>query len=437
MQNAARVPVSAIEEKLLQIMRELSESETVGAAGDFSSANGQSRVGMALVKRLRDAFGVDITPSQVAAAPTVEGLTVVVQTMLDEQRIAAMWASILGLKEVGLDDNFFDVGGESVLLAALQQRIAKEFGLNISIAEMFEVPTVRQQAELTRTRAQGGPVLPPGVLTVQPHGSSGSIFWLHYLSTDLGKVIGDDHPFLFVALAPEDFPTLGKTPTLQSIATCLMRKIMAAQAKGPYTLGGYCLGGILAYEIASQFRAAGHEVSLVVLVDPPNPSYIEACNSLKSLASYVGYAAHRAARLGVRISLDYLREHVARYSARALRTKSTRTDQGIAQRTIELAALKYDPKEYDGKVLLLLASERPPHVNRLAGWQAVVPRELHALYVDSHHRDLLKAENVRKVADAIVSHMSSEPTASPYLATSVSTPADTRTVVEMFVPNKV
>jgi thioesterase domain-containing protein len=72
---------------------------------------------------------------------------------------------------------------------------------------------------------------------------------------------------------------------------------------------------------------------------------------------------------------------------------------------LNAAVLAYQPEKYEGKLLLLLASEHPPHLNLLPGWQAVVPRNLYPQYVDGHHRDLLKAPNVRRVADAIVSHL--------------------------------
>jgi thioesterase domain-containing protein len=74
---------------------------------------------------------------------------------------------------------------------------------------------------------------------------------------------------------------------------------------------------------------------------------------------------------------------------------------------LQAAALAYQPEKYEGKVLLILASERPPHVNFLAGWQEVVPHGLCTQYVEGHHRDLLKGESVRSVADAIVSYLTS------------------------------
>ena len=86
--------------------------------------------------------------------------------------------------------------------------------------------------------------------------------------------MGENRPFLFVGYTEEDFTSLDKAPSLQAIAACLVQKILFVQPTGPYTLGGFSLGGTLAIEMASQLRSAGHQVSLLVLVDPPNPSYL-------------------------------------------------------------------------------------------------------------------------------------------------------------------
>ena len=77
------------------------------------------------------------------------------------------------------------------------------------------------------------------------------------------------------------------------------------------------------------------------------------------------------------------------------------------QEMVEAAAFSYQPEEYDGQVLLLLASDRPPYENFLPGWQAVVPRSLHTQYVPGHHTELIEEPNVQRVADAIASHLTS------------------------------
>jgi amino acid adenylation domain-containing protein len=334
--------------------------------------------------------------------------TLPLQTTLcssEESRLAAIWSDLLGWKEVGLDDNFFDLGGHSLLVAALQQRIAKEFGQRVPVTELFHSPTVRQQAELTQRLVKGDTLMPPGVLALNPHGTRNPIFWVHSLNGKLLKAMGDDQPSVIVSLTAEDVASLGKAPSLQSIAGCHLRKILATQSQGPYTIGGQCAGGILSYEVASQLQTAGHEVSLLVLLDAPNPAYMGARHPLTPKLSHLSYFLKRAERLGLRLSLIYFRERLVKRFARTVRGKSARTEMRINQEMMEAAARAYQPEKYQGKVLLLLATDRPPHENFLPGWQAVVPGNLHVRYVDGHHRELVKPQNLRSVVDAIVSHL--------------------------------
>jgi amino acid adenylation domain-containing protein len=396
-----------VENKLLMMVRELLKNDAFRLEQNFFLAGGHSLLSMQLLMHLQQGFGVELTLNQLFEAPTVKRLALLVETSLRGKRLAVIWEELLGVKNIGLDDNFFDLGGHPVLVSVLQQRIALEFGRHIPIAELFQSPTILRQAELTQGIVQIKPMTPSGVLTLHPNGNRNSIFWVHYLSVNLAKVIGDDQPFNFVLLTAEDFESLGASPSLQRIATCLLRKILATQSKGPYTIGGFCAGGILAYEIASQLRTAGHEVSLLVLVDAPNLAHLRSHDSLTNRLSYPGYALKRVARLRLRRSLTYLREHLLKGVARTLKTKSERTEMRVAQEMVRSAVLSYEPKRYDGTVLLLLASERAPHLNILPGWQAVVPCSLHTQYVNGHRRDLLSTPNVHSVANAIFSHLTS------------------------------
>jgi amino acid adenylation domain-containing protein len=399
-----RPAASPTEEKLLRMVRQLLANEAVAPEDSFFLAGGHSLLGMQLVMRLRETFGVDLTLRQLFEAPTVERLAVLVAALLDERRLATIWEQVLGRDNVGPDDSFVSLGGTPEALAALQQRIAADFGQTIPLEKLAEASSLRQQARLLQIRSAEKFELPSGVLALQPKGKRNAIFWVHYMNTGLAKVIGDDQPLLYVALTAEDFPALGARPTLQAVAACLTRKIISAQPNGPYSIGGYCLGGILGFEIASQLRAAGKDVLLLVLVDPPNPSYIESLDSFKRVASYLGYVAHRAVRLGPRTSLRFLSEHVVKRVNRIVQPASSKTEAMRAQELIETAALAYEPEKYDGKVLLVLASERPPHADFLPGWRAVVS-DLHTELLNSHHRDILKAGNAGRVADAIVAHL--------------------------------
>jgi amino acid adenylation domain-containing protein len=405
---SARAPATPMEDKLLALARELLENDKLQVGDNFFLAGGHSLLGMQLLTHLKSAFGVDLTVQQLFESPTVEGLASLIQTRLAEERLIAIWTELLGTKPVGPKTNFFNSGGNAELVVRLQQRIFAEFGRDIAIADLVKSSSIREQAQLIRGQLIDVLVLPPGVLALRHYGARNSIFWVHYLGANLARAMGENQPFLSVKLTKEDVSSLGETPTLQSIAGKLLRKILATQSKGPYTIGGMCLGGVVAYEIAYQLQAEGHHVSLLVLVDPPNPSYFKSLYPMTPKLSQPRYLVTRVARLGLRTSLVKLREHLHERFVRLLDLESSKTEMRVIQRMIEAAAFQYRPPKYDGAVLLLLASDRPPHVDFLPGWQAVVPHDLHIQYVNGHHNEIMnQQQQVRSVAHAIASTLMS------------------------------
>ena len=121
--------------------------------------------------------------------------------------------------------------------------------------------------------------------------------------------------------------------------------------------------------------------------------------------SQPGYLLKRVARLGLKRSLSRARKHVFEPFAPLLETESPRTEFEIGQELIAIGSSVYQPKRYDGRVLLLLASERPPDSDVLPGWQALVPSGLHAQYLDGYHEELTEGLSAQRVVDAISSHL--------------------------------
>jgi amino acid adenylation domain-containing protein len=402
-----KLPTTTAEEKVLRLVREILENDDISTNENFFLAGGHSLLGMQLVLRLGEVFGVNLTLQQLFAAPTAKQLAASIEMELTAEHLVKIWSDLLGQKQIKRDDDFFDQGGNAELVAALRQRIDSELDRLVTVHELLQNPTLKQQVELIHGQVQRTQALPPGIIALQPQTKRNVVFWVHSLSGSLAKAVGEDRPFVFVRLTEEDLLLLGETPTFASIAACMVGKILATQANGPYTIGGFCLGGVLAFEIASQLRGAGHEVSLLVLVDPPNPSALTARNPLTPRLSNPGYLVKRLMRLGIRAIFGKLRERIVK---RFYLLVKARLDDPLylvflAQQRIETAATLYRPGKYDGRALLLLAHDHPPHLDFLPGWQSIIPNDLHAEYVYAHHSELLTTQTVLRLADTILSHL--------------------------------
>ena len=404
-QRAARTDLTPVEMKLLATVRALLENDAVEIEDNYLLAGGHSLLGMQLLTRLRQAFGVDLSLRQIYESPTVERLAASIESQLCQQQVLAMWADLLQRNHIRLDDNFFTVGGSSEIARTLQERIAKQFGRTVPIHELLQNPTVRQHAELARGSVNFKSALPHGVIPLQPNGAQNTFFWVQNLNIGLARAMGENRPFLFVGYTEEDFATLDKTSSLQAIAACLVQKILLVQPTGPYTLGGFSLGGTLAFEMASQLRSAGNQVSLLVLVDPPNPSYLGTRNPLTPKLKYPRYLFKRAKRLGLRLSLRYFGDYMKIRFTRLFRPKSDKPELKAAHELIESAAAKYHAQEYTGKALLVMATEHPPDVDFLPGWKKVFSGDLEVRHLKGHHRDLLVEPAVQTLADVILSRL--------------------------------
>jgi phthiocerol/phenolphthiocerol synthesis type-I polyketide synthase E len=206
------------------------------------------------------------------------------------QRLLAMWRELLGLDSVGPDDNYFDLGGDSALAVHLFARIEKEFGVKLPLATLFEAQTVSELTEVLRSKAQ--PVGWSPLVTVQSNGSRAKFFCVHgaggnvFIYRDLAKLLGPDQPFYGLQSRGLD----GKEElqsTVADMARVYVDAVQRVQPHGPYFLGGYCMGGTVAYEMAQQLSAKGEQVGMVALFDTADWSQV-AMYSKWARAGYQG-----------------------------------------------------------------------------------------------------------------------------------------------------
>ena len=317
-----------------------------------------------------------------------------------EAALAGLWARTLGIERVGRQDNFFDLGGDSLLAVQLFLQIEEEFGQKLSIATLFQARTLEQLAAQIDERpsaSQGWTSL----VAIQPNGSKPRLFFVHgaggnvLLYRQLAHHLGPDYPFYGLQSRGLD----GKQPYLtcvQDMAMHYMKEIRALQPEGPYYVGGYCMGGTVAYEIAQRLRQAGQEVNLLALLDTYNYDGLTQAHSLGERLSrwtqFLSFQWMNIAQLHGRDRLSYFSEKfwtATKQEAARLRVKVSNMSRIIhrqngktfAKRFLEdindRAGFEYKPRPYDGKLTLIKPHRNytfynDPHM----GWTSLTARGL-------------------------------------------------------------
>jgi amino acid adenylation domain-containing protein len=288
-----------------------------------------------------------------------------------ERKLAGIWNSVLNQQSIGVDDNFFDLGGHSYLVARLLRRIETEFGARLSMAAVFEAPTISQLAKLLTSQSSNARVSRTTIL--QPAGSQEPLFWIYGgpLFRTLASKLGTKRPFLGVNIEESERANFSNC-TLSDIARRLVATIRATQPHGPYYLGGWCISGLIAYEIASQLIEAGEHVSLVVMVDAVNPVHYNTIPKYKLLASKAAHHARRVLRMEIGTAFAHARARWRRFRDRAAEPQKQRDDAFEA--VLLTAAVNYQPKPIAARVLSVQPAERPQIRSLHASWAGFLDR---------------------------------------------------------------
>jgi thioesterase domain-containing protein/acyl carrier protein len=193
-----------------------------------------------------------------------------------EEELAEIWKEVLSLDSVGIDDNFFDLGGHSLIAARLFAQIEKKFGKKLPLATLFRAPTIEQLAACLR-QEEWGPSW-SSLVPIQPSGSKPPFFCVHAHGgnvlnfSDLARRLGTGQPFYGLQAQGLD----GEQPRhvrIEDMAAHYLSEIKTIQPDGPYFLGGYCFGGTVAFEMAQQLKAQGEQVALIAVIDSYAPGY--------------------------------------------------------------------------------------------------------------------------------------------------------------------
>ncbi len=335
-----------------------------------------------------------------------------------ERQLRTIWESLLSTRPISVADDFFAVGGHSLLAVQLVARIERVFGRRLPLATLAQSSSIEELAKLLRTAPAGD--RDSVVVPIQSDGSRPPVFLVHGIGgaalvfRDLARHLGPDQPVYAIQSHPHQPDNQART--VEERAREYVHVIRQVRPTGPYYLGGYSAGGIWAFEMARQLRASGQDVAILVLLDtrcPWLPRHVRLWRNIR-----------RAVAAGSSLRPDNARQAASRLGALIFRQGGRspgdvadvpRPEDAMLRTIAEVSARNrleiqaYRPSPYDGPVLLVRTGDREqlPYfvVDPYVGWNYLIRGRFDVKYVPGGHRAMLAEPYVGTVADAVAGEL--------------------------------
>jgi amino acid adenylation domain-containing protein len=213
-----------------------------------------------------------------------------------EQSQAAIWSDVLGIERVGIDDNFFDLGGDSLSAALLFARTARQTGRDIPLALLFSGPTIRDVARALDQEPLGAETT---IVPLQPAGSKPPLIVGHgvggflFRYSRLVRRLDHDQPVYGLCLT-DSLVTSTRRLRIEDLARRYVADLVRLHPTGPLCLAGFCFGGVLVIEVAHQLEEIGRDVAVVVLFDAQPSSAPPISRTRREAAQLVDVVRRRA-----------------------------------------------------------------------------------------------------------------------------------------------
>ena len=299
-----------------------------------------------------------------------------------ERQVVKIWEAVLDIDGLGVLDDFFELGGDSLAAVTLFAELERVFGQMPPLSTLLDYSTIRS---LARRLEQLGAITPDRLLLpVRAQGRRAPLFHAH---AAYGNVLFVRRllPFLnaeqpLYAIQARGFHE-GETPhrTFAAMAVDYVTQIGRIQPTGPYFLAGHCIGALIAFEMAQHLKALGQDVGAVVMIDPEyHPNAVPWLHWRDPSAPRT-----RLWRNLIRpfwFAQRHLRRIQERLAGRPVIQQATETGTNRQRQRAIIAGLTaalkaYRPRPYDGKLVILCSGERRRHLsNPAAGWAVLAPQ---------------------------------------------------------------
>jgi amino acid adenylation domain-containing protein len=332
-----------------------------------------------------------------------------------ELQLAHIWEEVLGVRPVGVRDNFFELGGHSLLAVRLFALIEKRLGKKLPLTAVFQGATVEHLAGLLRQPARSGPQ--SSLVPLQPGGNKRPLFLVHpagghvFPYIHLAQLLGSDQPcYGLQARGLED----GQDPhsRIKDMAAWYIQALQTVQPAGPYLLGGWSMGGVVAFEMAQQLHAQGQRVALLALFDGriPTPDETfpeEDAEAILLVERYFGISfgpIESLAKLPKDQQLAFMLEQ-----AKSAGLVPAELDVSQARRFVELlqsdlrATQNYGLHLYPGRITFFKASETLAGTSPdpTLGWSEWASGGVEIHVVPGNHANLMYEPHVEVLAEKL------------------------------------
>lgn len=308
-----------------------------------------------------------------------------------EERLHGIWAGVLGMTTVPVNESFFDLGGNSAGAYQLIADIYHQLDVDFPATSMLEAPTIRQQAALIESGGRRGA---RALVSIRPgtssrrmfgvHGQQGGILYLSKLVETLDKsysIYGLQPPF-----DPDEPP---QYKTVEEVAASYVDEIKTVQPSGPYALMGHCFGGLVAREMARLLDERGESVGLLISIDPPTPG--------DRVVPQQRWTLMRIRR-GLKSRLKKLVGSMKR-SVRRVTTPGVDLRRAQIKANSKRARSVYEPVA--STVPLVLISAQDSIERHDARWRSVSAGGLEIIPIQAYHFEMLHPPNRANVADVM------------------------------------
>lgn len=334
-----------------------------------------------------------------------------------ELQLAQIWQNILS-RSVGVRDNFFELGGHSLLAVRLMTQIEQRFGKNLPLATLFQSPTIEQLANLLRQQTALGPWSP--LVAIQPAGHRPPFFCIHpsggnvLCYVELARHLGPEQPFYGLqspGLNGEQKPLT----RIEEMATHYIEALQTIQPQGPYYLGGWSLGGFVAFEMAQQLLKLGHEIALLALIDSAKTNRTQEIDNtmlVASLAKDLGgsfgkplsISADELQRLGPEEQLNLLLERAKIEGILPPEVQPPQMHQMLSVFKTNLQAMyRYVPQYYPDQITLFCACEPVAEKTQdsTQGWGELAGRGVEINQIPGDHYTMVREPHVQILAERL------------------------------------